>query len=105
MVREDLPASPTLKVYSLHTYGSKDGQQWQALSVLGVKSSDKSVHQSNPLGLAVKSNGHMFVAQSAAGQFLAFSFNGSKWNDVSGSFSGVYPLKGAGIAVVNTGRP
>jgi hypothetical protein len=105
VVREDLPASPPLKLYSLHTYGSKDGQQWQALSVLGSKSSAKSVHQSNPLGLAVKSNGHMFVAQSAAGQLRAFFFNGSKWNDVSGSFSGVYPLKGTGIAVVNTGRP
>lgn len=105
VVREDLPSSPPLKLYSLHTYGSKDGLQWQALSALGVKSSGKSVHHASPLGMAVKSNGHMFVAQSAAGQLRAFFFNGSKWNDVSGNFSGVYPLKGAHIAVVNTGRP
>jgi hypothetical protein len=37
VVRENLPASPPLKLYSLHTYGSKNGQKWQALSVLVVK--------------------------------------------------------------------
>lgn len=105
VVREDLPASPPLKLYSLHTYGSKNGLQWKARPALGVKSSGKSVHHASPLGLAVKSNGHMFVAQSAAGQLRAFFFNGSKWNEVSGSFSGVYPLKNAGIAVINSGRP